>query len=193
MAVVDAKYSYTMFDVGAYGKDSDAGVFANSSIYQGIRNGTINLPNDKELPNDTVKAPFVFVGDEAFPLRTFLMRPYPWRQAQNNNQARNFNYRLSRARMTVECTFGITAARFRILLKSIETEEANAVHIVKAVCLLHNIIIKMENELFINASEATRNIGNMRNFNASRSYNRPAREAVEARQIFTRYFSANPI
>lgn len=193
MAVVDAKYSFVMIDVGAYGKDSDAGVFANSSINHAITNGIINLPNDKELPNGTIKASFVFVGDEAFPLRTYLMRPYPWRQAQNNDQARYFNYRLSRARMTVECAFGITAARFRILQKSIETGEGNAVHVVKAVCLLHNIIIKTENDLFINAPEASRTTSNMCNFNASRSNNRPARQAVEARQIFTQYFSANPL
>lgn len=140
LAVVDARYRFQMIDVGACGKDSDAGVFSNSPIYRGIENGSIHLPEDTQLPNSDDKSPSVFVGDEAFPLRTYLMRPYPRRRVQEDTAASYFNYRLSRARMTVECAFGISSARFRILLKSIETNVENSVHIVKAVCLLHNTI-----------------------------------------------------
>lgn len=108
-----------MLWAGAYGKDSDAGVFSNYAIYQNLTNGNITLPENMELPNSDVKARFVFVGDEAFLLRTYLMTPYPRRQAQEN-RIEYFNYRLSRARMTLECAFGISSARFRILSKAIE-------------------------------------------------------------------------
>nr|CAI5838201.1 unnamed protein product [Callosobruchus analis] len=149
MAVVDANYRFLMIDVGAYGKDSDAGVFSNSPIYQNIENGTLPLPKGQKLPNSEQICPFVFIGDEAFPLRTYLLRPFPRRRLQNNEPASYYNYRLSRARMTVECTFGICSAKFRILLKSIDTKVENAVHISKAICILHNLIIDMEKESFL--------------------------------------------
>nr|CAI5869159.1 unnamed protein product [Callosobruchus analis] len=149
MAVVDANYRFLMIDVGAYGKDSDAGVFSNSPIYQNIENGTLPLPKGQKLPNSEQICPFVFIGDEAFPLRTYLLRPFPRRRLQNNDPASYYNYRLSRARMTVECTFGICSAKFGILLKSIDTKVENAVHILKAICILHNVIIDMEKESFL--------------------------------------------
>lgn len=193
MAVVDAKYRFLMVDVGAYGKDSDAGVFSNSAMYTNIEKGGLILPNDSQLPNFQKTAPFVFVGDEAFPLRTYLMRPFPARRLQNNPDASYFNYRLSRARMTVECAFGISSSKFRILLKSIETTIENAVHIVKAICILHNIIIDMEETPVVNASENNPAAGNHKNLQVSRSYNRPTKEAENVRNTFCQYFAQNKI
>lgn len=46
--------------------------------------------------------------------------------------------------MTVEC---IAALKFRILLKAIETKVENADHIVKANCILYNVIIDKEKEI----------------------------------------------
>lgn len=197
MAVVDANYRFLMIDVGAYGKDSDAGVFSNSPIYQNIENGTLLLPKDQQLPNSEQIVPFVFIGDEAFPLRTYLLRPFPRRRLQNIEPASYYNYRLSRARMSVECAFGICSAKFRILLKSIETNVENAVHIVKAICILHNTIIDMEKDLFLNDlqdytdSNLSNNINN--NLRISRAHNRPSREAENLRDIFCQYFWVNKI
>ncbi|PNF30408.1 hypothetical protein B7P43_G12870, partial [Cryptotermes secundus] len=191
LAIVDAKYRFLMVDVGAYGKDSDAaGVFSNSAIHQNIRNGSLPLPNDKQLPNFEQNSPFVFIGDETFPLRTYLLRPYPRRRVQNSEAASYFNYRLSRARMTVECAFGINSAKFRMLLKSIETSVENAVHIVKAICILHNAIIDMEEDPSIDVSKDNVTEGN-NNLQLSRVNNRPSRAAENVRSIFCEYFSLN--
>nr|CAI5856878.1 unnamed protein product [Callosobruchus analis] len=194
MAVVDANYRFLMIDVGAYGKDSDAGVFSNSPIYQNIENGTVPLPKGQKLPNSEQICPFVFIGDEAFPLRTYLLRPFPRRRLQNNEPASYYNYRLSRARMTVECTFGICSAKFRILLKSIDTKVENAVHISKAICILHNVIIDMEKESFLDDLQDYTG-GNLRNnhtsLRMSRANNRPSREAEKLRDAFCQYFSLN--
>lgn len=71
--------------------------------------GTVNIPAPATLPNDDTadKFPYTFVGDEAFPLRTFMMRPYPGR-ALDTECKKVFNYRLSRARRVIENTFGKT-------------------------------------------------------------------------------------
>ena len=38
------------------------------------------LPNPSPLPGTTeLKLPYVIVGDEAFPLRNYLLQPYPGR------------------------------------------------------------------------------------------------------------------
>lgn len=72
------------------------------------------------------------------------MRPFPRNQLQDNQEKAVFNYNLSRARMTVECSFGIAAAKWRILNKPIETSVDKATKIVQAIAVLHNIIIDFE-------------------------------------------------
>ncbi|KAL3226063.1 hypothetical protein MRX96_004507 [Rhipicephalus microplus] len=88
LAVVDCNYKFVMVDVEAYGKQSDGGVLEQS-----------------KLP-----APCVFVGDEAFQLRTDFLRPYPGRGL--NPSERVFNYRLSRARRFADNAFGILVTRY---------------------------------------------------------------------------------
>lgn len=56
----------------------------------------------------------MFIGDEAFPLKTYLMRPIPGRSLDNQQQ-KVYNYRVSRARRTIENAFGILVARWRVL------------------------------------------------------------------------------
>lgn len=109
-----------MIDVGSYGKDSNGSVLCNTQFYQRLENGTLKLPKLSNLPNSNLKAPYVFVGDEAFPLRNYIMKPFPRQQLASANDKKHYNYRLSRTRMTIECAFGIASSKFRILQKSIE-------------------------------------------------------------------------
>ena len=69
-----------MPDVGAYGKQSDGGIFRHSSLYQLLSSNNFNMPNAKKLPLSDVELAFVILGDEAYPLLGYLMRPYPRRQ-----------------------------------------------------------------------------------------------------------------
>ncbi|KAL4089001.1 hypothetical protein QTP88_024079 [Uroleucon formosanum] len=50
--------------------------------------------------------------DEAFPLKNNIMRPYPKRIL--DMKKRIFNFRLSRARKSVECAFGMLVSKFRL-------------------------------------------------------------------------------
>jgi hypothetical protein len=68
------------------------------------------------------------------------MRPYP--QKHLTDEQRVFNYRLSRARLTIENTFGIMTARWQILHKPVSMKIKNAENLF-IVCL-HNFIMTAE-------------------------------------------------
>ena len=78
MAVVDAHYNFVVVDVGAYGKQSDGNVLANSTFRKKLLNMDLALPPPESIAGTSKpRLPFAFVGDEAFPLLPNLLRPYP--------------------------------------------------------------------------------------------------------------------
>lgn len=196
MAVSDANYKFTMIDVGGYGKDSDGGILSASNMYQRLENESLKIPGEKKLPNFNVKAPYVFIADEAFPLRNYLMRPFPRLQAQQNDKM-YYNYRHARARMTIECTFGIASAKFRILQKAIETKVENAVHVVKSICILHNVIIDLEKSItdseHFSSSENYNANNTMRLRPRTRANNRATQTAINIPNKFVDFFKENQI
>lgn len=92
MAACDANYCFTFVDVGQYGRISDGRVFA-PFLARKLKNDPNFLPPESNLSNSNRILPYVFVGDEAFPLKRYLMRPFPGRDLVR--QKRVFNYRLS--------------------------------------------------------------------------------------------------
>lgn len=63
--------------------------------------------------------PHVIIADEAYPLMRNVLNPYG-KQALNEHKE-YFNKRLSRARRTVECAFGMLRAKWQLLDKPILT------------------------------------------------------------------------
>lgn len=168
MAMVDGDYKFTYVDVGAYGRDSDGGVFARlknisfmmmmeietkiekysicrCSLSDALETNSINIPPPQPLSGQPEPTPFVIVADDAFPLKTYIMKPYSFRQQAIDQRV--FNYRLSRARRIVENAFGISAARFRILRRCIDVSVDKAIKLVLAVCVLHNFLVTRNNVL----------------------------------------------
>ena len=110
LAICNARYCFTLFDVGQYGSNNDAGVLANSSIGKKIKAGEMNIPPLRDLEGCSFDAlPYYLVGDEIFPLKTWLMRSYP---GQLSEEERILHYRLSHAKRVIENTFRILAARW---------------------------------------------------------------------------------
>jgi len=100
----------------------------------------LNIPKDNALPNTQNVMPYVIVGDEAFPLKKYLLRPYPGSQIQGDSSKRIFNYRLSRARRVSENVFGILSQKFQLYNRRLKLKPENADKIILTTCILHNYI-----------------------------------------------------
>ena len=139
MAVCNAKYEFTLVDIGESGRNSDGGVYSSSHIGDALEKKQLHIPDPEPLPGTKKCYPYVLVGDEAFPLQQNLLKPYP-REVPGIRE-RVFNYRLSRARRIIENSFGIATARFRIFRRPIHARVELVVNITKAVVVLHNYLM----------------------------------------------------
>lgn len=170
---VDANYCFTFIDVGAVGSANDTAVFQNSTFGKRFFKNELLIPPANCFPGGSEKMPYFFIADEAFPLASNLMRPYSGRNITGRNitgrniTGRNiraqcsaverrrkqiFNYRLSRARMNVECGFGMLRSKFRVYDTPLKTNMATSIKIVKATCVLHNFI-RQEDRPHVNETE----------------------------------------
>lgn len=50
LALVDANYKFIAVDIGAYGKNSDGGIFSNSKLGRALAASKYNIPNERPLP-----------------------------------------------------------------------------------------------------------------------------------------------
>ncbi|KAJ8941172.1 hypothetical protein NQ314_010471 [Rhamnusium bicolor] len=77
-ALVDANYCFVTVDVGSYGRTADSNIFTQSVLYNKLVKGSLNLPEDKSLPNcrDKTPMPYVFVADDAFGMGVHVMKPF---------------------------------------------------------------------------------------------------------------------
>uniref|UniRef100_A0A182W8I7 DDE Tnp4 domain-containing protein n=1 Tax=Anopheles minimus TaxID=112268 RepID=A0A182W8I7_9DIPT len=138
LRIVDANYNFVFADVGCQGRISDGGVLANSPIMQKLERKELNIPSPEILRVPyNIKVPYFLLGDQAFAMKDYCLRPYGGLHAADSMES-SFNYRLSRARRTVENAFGILTKVFNVLAKPIEVEPDIAEKIVLAAVHLHN-------------------------------------------------------
>jgi hypothetical protein len=98
--------------------------------------GLMNIPKDKPLPGQNESCSHVLIGDEAFALTPYLMRPFAYRQSRRNPRKENY-IRLSYARRVVKNAFGILVQKWRIFFRPIATKVETTVLIVKTACFAH--------------------------------------------------------
>ena len=133
---VDHLYRFTDVCIGWPGHVHDARVLGNSSLYHRGNAGTL-FPDSKTMIAG-VEVPIVVLGDPAYPLLPWIMKPYIDTSNLTCEQQR-FNYRLSRARVVVEDAFGRLKQRWRCQLKRNDTDVLDLPVQVAACCVLHNI------------------------------------------------------
>ncbi|KAG0415014.1 hypothetical protein HPB47_007819 [Ixodes persulcatus] len=77
MAVVDARYRFLLVDIVRPRSESDDGNLSRTEIGLSLEKGTLGFPPSKSPPGTSKDMPFVIAGDEALPLKTYLLKPYP--------------------------------------------------------------------------------------------------------------------
>lgn len=200
LAICDANYEFLMCDFGINGRISDGGVIEYTRFYKKLKNGMLHLPAALSPQNSQRQLPFIFIGDEAFALRSDFLKPYS--QKDLNHERKIFNYRLSRARCKIENSFGILAARFRIFHTAIGISLNSVNKVVLSCCVLHNFLRRKCANTYTpresldreNIEQGTIQLGlrvdpnrlaNLQYGQNKRSY----KEAIEVRQSFTQYFN----
>ncbi|XP_068741748.1 putative nuclease HARBI1 [Montipora capricornis] len=136
-AVVDSKYLFRDVVVGWPGSVHDARIFSNSGLYKKGNERTLFSSDVSETIQGCDIQPLL-LGDPAYPLLPWLVKGYP-ENSNTSDVERHFNYMLSRARMTVENTFGRWKGRFQKFLKRVDMQVETLVNVVVASCILHNI------------------------------------------------------
>ncbi|XP_025195888.1 protein ALP1-like [Melanaphis sacchari] len=187
LAIADTNYRFIYVDIGSFGKDSDSTIFRNSLLWEKLEKNHLNIPAptpSNTFPEIDISLPYAFVGDEAFGLDKHLLRPYSGTHLPVKKKV--FNYRLTRARRYIECTFGILSNKWRILHRPIDVKVDFAVDIVKCCCVLHNFVrdrdgFIYDDTLTINGLE---DFSDIENITTNRNQNR-------YREALSNYFMSN--
>ena len=99
---------------------------------------SLKNPDPKKLTNSSSTTPYVFLGNDAFALKTCLMKPYS--QKGLTVEKRIYNYKHGRARGISENLFGIICNRWRFFRAPILLLPNSVERIVLAMLVLHNLL-----------------------------------------------------
>ena len=68
------------------------GVLQKTKFFQRLNSKSLNLPSPRKPSGHSEELPYVFIGDEAFALRTDFIKLYPQRQSLTSSSKRIYNY-----------------------------------------------------------------------------------------------------
>ena len=126
MALVDAQYRFLWTQIGDVSSSSDGQIWNHCDFRQALQDGVLGVPDADPLPGDDVNTTYYIIGDDAFSMRTWLIKPFRRRGLDHGQQV--FNYRLSRAR------------RVRCLLSTLQVHVDTATLVVRSCVALHNYL-----------------------------------------------------
>ena len=121
--------------VGGHGgmSTSDAQIFKHTDLRHKIEDGSISFSDSESLGISGPKVNFFLLGDDAFLLMLWLMRPYSSHSMDLKGMV--FNYRIRHGRTVVENAFGILTSRFRIFQSPLVVNR-----VFMACLVLHNLL-----------------------------------------------------
>jgi len=117
-SIASSFWMFMMLSAGGVGSTNDAIILSKSAIGRFFEKSSSSLSFPSHSLHDSKTLPYVIVGDDIFPLKSWLMKPFPGRNLEECHRV--FNYRLSRARRCIENLFGLLSAKWRIFHRPIK-------------------------------------------------------------------------
>ena len=184
-----ADYRYCFTDVIKWpGSVHDARIFGNSELNKKLRSGVIP-PCPRVIVQEEQPVPICILGDPGYTLLPYLMKEFAKGGSTPHEQF--YEYKLSSARMVIECAFGRLKARFRTLRGQMDTKLEHLPATIHACFVLHNFCeVHKEVIHFDNVAET---LAYEKEFQQlTRVYNPTVhnneRDGKQVRQIFVKYF-----
>ena len=110
-------------------------MFSNSELYKKLKEG--NIPNNlKVIVDGEDPVPICLLGDPAYPLMPFLTKEYAGGGRTKDEQF--YGFKLSSARMVIECAFGRLKARWGCLRRPMDINMEDLPAVIMACFVLHN-------------------------------------------------------
>ena len=134
--IADADGRFIHVSTGYAGSIHDARVLRLSSLPRKVDDGEILQSPVRRIGRQNVKP--LLVGDPAYKLTTWCMKPYPETATITQSQI-DFNKSLSSARVVIEQAFGLLKGRWRCLLTKLDESVDKVLEIITVCCVLHNI------------------------------------------------------
>ena len=134
--IADADGRFIHVSTGYAGSIHDARVLRLSSLPRKVDDGEILQSPVRRIGRQNVKP--LLVGDPAYKLTTWCMKPYPETATITQSQI-DFNKSLSSARVVIEQAFGLLKGRWRCLLTKLDESVDKVPETITVCCILHNI------------------------------------------------------
>lgn len=137
-AVTDTSCKFLDVSTGFPGSIHDARILWLNKLHREVAQG--NWLNGPSKQIGACEVGPLLVGDSAYPLSKWLMKPFKQTRTLTESRLR-YNCALSQARVVVEQAYGILKGRWRCLYKAME-EKISSVPLTILTCfVLHNICI----------------------------------------------------
>jgi len=137
-AVADVSFKFLDVSTGFPGSIHDARILRLSKLQRESAQGNCLNGPSKQIGGCEVGP--LLVGDSAYPLSTWLMKPFQQTRTLTESQLR-YNCTLSQARVVIEQAYGILKGCWRCLYKAMEEKTSSIPLTILACCVLHNICI----------------------------------------------------
>ena len=135
IAICNARYRFTIVDIGDSGRQNAGSVYANGNLGYATEKKQLKLPGEKKLRNSQRILPHVFGVDDALGLKLHLMKPYLSQNLQLIDEFLIIDFHVLAEYW--KFLFGISASRFRVLRRPTIASPKKVVLITKAIVTLH--------------------------------------------------------